>query len=262
MSFGPPGGQLQFGIADAPLSTIGNFAAGDTIDVTDLQATANLGTFNAGTLSVPYSGGTLALTLAGSYAGEDILLTPDGSGGTDITLGIPITVDSAADLASAIATVNAASAGNFTLDFAANLTLSGQLASLDLHAGVSVTIEGQGNTLNGAGTSPGFAVAAGTVTIADLTIADAAAIGGEGLNGGGGGAGLGGGLFVGQGADVTLQDVAFSGDAATGGSGLGGAFGNGGGLNGRGGGGLGAFNDLGPARGGDGSFGGGGGNAY
>ena len=63
--------------------------------------------------------------------------------------------------------------------------------------GVSLVIDGGGGTLDGAGHYRGLLVFGGDVTIENLTIADAAAIGGAGgLHGGGGGAGLGGGLFV------------------------------------------------------------------
>jgi hypothetical protein len=78
------------------------------------------------------------------------------------------------------------------------------------------------------------------VSVNDLTIADAKALGGAGgAGGGGGGAGLGGGLFVASGASVTLNDVSFHGDQATGGAGAGGGGfgGGGGGMGGAGGGG-------------------------
>ena len=60
----------------------------------------------------------------------------------------------------------------------------------------------------------------GNVTIENLTIASATAIGGAGgAGGGGGGAGLGGGLFVGQGGAVTLDNVGFANNGAIGGAG-------------------------------------------
>jgi len=62
---------------------------------------------------------------------------------------------------------------------------------------VSLVIDGNGGTLDGGSHYQGFFVYAGDVTIENLTIANAAAIGGAGgADGGGGGAGLGGGLFV------------------------------------------------------------------
>ena len=104
-----------------------------------------------------------------------------------------------------------------------------------------MTLDGAGGTLAAAGLNGLFAYE-GDVTIQNLTVAGARAVGGaggKGLIGGGGGAGLGGGLFVASGANVTLSDVLFSGDSATGGAGGNGGssghsdgYGGGGGLDG------------------------------
>ena len=58
---------------------------------------------------------------------------------------------------------------------------------------------------------------AGKVSISDLTIEDAVALGGNGDQSGGGG--LCGGLFVGPAASVALSNVSFKTNAATGGDG-------------------------------------------
>ncbi len=77
---------------------------------------------------------------------------------------------------------------------------SSQLYALNLSAGVSVTIDGNGNTLDGNGANTtgaqaynGFFVYNGQVAIQNLTIANTVARGGDSFWGG---AGLGGGLFV------------------------------------------------------------------
>jgi len=120
----------------------------------------------------------------------------------------------------------------------------------------SITIfGGTGNTLSGENQFRGFFIGAwdtGTddqvavsVTIMDLTIADAVAQGGAGSARGGGGAGLGGAIFVANLADVELSNVALVNNEAAGGStqddylggGAGGGMGGDGGLDDAGGGG-------------------------
>jgi hypothetical protein len=134
------------------------------------------------------------------------------------------TVTSLATLNAAILQADAAAAnsGTIVIDIAQTISLTAPLEAIDLAAGVTLDIVGQGNTLDGGGTQRGLFVYAGVVDVSDLTIADAAAAGGAGgtgLSGGGGGAGLGGGLFVASGGDVTLTNVSFSNDSATGGAG-------------------------------------------
>src|SRR5712675_1859152 len=100
----------------------------------------------------------------------------------------------------------------------AHIALTAALEAINLHSGA---------TLDGLNSTRGLFVYSGTVTIKNLTIANAKAVGGAGGdNGGGGGAGLGGGLFIANDtannatpANVTLDNVNFSGDAAVGGNG-------------------------------------------
>src|SRR5580704_15138426 len=131
------------------------------------------------------------------------------------------------DLNPDLETVAAETSGGFTLTLGASFVLSSDIEAIDLHAGVTLTIDGAGNTLNGNDLHRGFLVYAGTVTIENLGLSSVAAIGGSGgagIYGGGGGAGLGGGLFVAAGGRVTLNDVTMTGDQAQGGNG--GAGGN------------------------------------
>ena len=124
---------------------------------------------------------------------------------------------------------------------------SSQLYALNLSAGVRVTIDGNGKTLDGNSANTtgaqaynGFFVYNGQVNIQNTTIANTVAKGGDG---GGGGAGLGGGLFVAgpnttgfgastatEGGNVVLTNVNFAANAARGGAGV--AGGAGGGLQG------------------------------
>ena len=137
---------------------------------------------------------------------------------------------------------------NTTINLTGDITLS--LADLPIIdaavAGGSLTINGNGHTLSGAGTYRGLFVGSGAVSVNGLTIADTAATGGEGGSSGGasggGGAGLGGGLFVGSAANVSVSNVDFLDTSAVGGnagdtdvSGLSNGGGGGGGLGGAGG---------------------------
>jgi len=125
-----------------------------------------------------------------------------------------------------------------TIEITADFYLGQTLPSLN-H---SVTIKGNGHTLNGADTYRGFTVYGGNVVIQDLTLRDMLAKGGSGGTdakggAGGGGLGAGGALFIRSGAQVTLADVSFLSNIASGGNGGNSSF-SGAGTNGAGGGGL------------------------
>jgi hypothetical protein len=262
----PP--DLQFTIANTPTNTIAGFVSGGTIDITDLAfnpgATA-ASIVGGDTLSITNGTTTVTLTLAsGDYSADLPFATTDGTGGTDVGLA-DLSVGSFAALNEAISAVDAQTTGSYTITVTGSITETTYLTALDLASGVSVTIDGGGFTLDGGGAYRGLFVYAGNVTIENLKIQDAHAVGGAGgakgvsSAGGGGGAGLGGGLFVASAGTVTLSAVAFAGDSATGGAGgvpAGGSAGRGaaGGYWG-----IGAGGGIG---GGSGGFGGGGGAAY
>jgi hypothetical protein len=164
---------------------------------------------------------------------------------------IASSVATLAELNAAIVTADhETTAGGYEIDLAsgANIELTSALEAINLKSGVTLAIEGDGATLNGANSQGvsdnqrGLFVYAGAVTIDDLTIANTKAIGGSGGGGGGGGAGLGGGLFVADDTSngaastgvVTLNNVGFSDDSAVGGKGGLNSDGGGGGLGGNG----------------------------
>jgi hypothetical protein len=183
-----------------------------------------------------------------------------GEGATFNTSGTNTLNTNTATLNGAIRTIDTfGQPGNYEIDLTDNITLTSQLLAINLPAGVTLTINGEGHTIDGNNNQyNGLFVYSGDVTIENLTIANAAAKGGNGGTGdvgGGGGAGLGGGLFVAgattaQGAGVspgtkepgqatvpvvTLINVGFTGDSATGGKGGGNdssSFAGGGGLEG------------------------------
>jgi hypothetical protein len=78
-------------LLDKPLrfaATFSDFAAGDTIDLVETQA--NRLTFSGHQLTVTQNGRTVAdLGFVGHYATSEFSLSPDGNGGTDITLLTP-----------------------------------------------------------------------------------------------------------------------------------------------------------------------------
>lgn len=243
-------------------NTIDGFAGGDTLDFTGIGPAANTTATIASSNTLVVSDGTatqdLTLDPAATYPARWVV-TDDGAGGSFVTSGTIIDVASEADLNNAIAQYNSATSGSFTLDLTQDITLGtdgGGSLPLDLYAlsngsGVPIVINGSGNTLDGSGLYRGFFVYAGSVTIENLAIDQAAAVGGNAEDGGGGGAGLGGGLFVAganvvagatitTGGTVAIDDVTFSNDSATGGNGGGGGDlvpfgGGGGGLGGAGG---------------------------
>jgi autotransporter-associated beta strand protein len=133
------------------------------------------------------------------------------------------TVTSIAALDTAIAAANGLSSGSYTITLGGDIAMNGTaVTAISLAAGVALTIDGAGYTLDGGGSEHGLFAYTGTVVVENLTIADAQADGGNAGatgGGGGGGAGLGGGLFIGSAASVTLINTGFMSDGAHGGTG-------------------------------------------
>ena len=280
ITFGTPiGDTLVIGASDAPSNLIDGFipnpGAGPTAsDVIDLQGIGLATSYTLSAtnqLSVVGPHGTVKLNLdpTQNYASDSFVLQADAGTGTAAGTSVTVVqsdflVASEADLNAALALIDVG--GKFatpnvayTIMFTAGFTLTTDLDAINLAGGSSVTINGAGFTLDGAGTFRGFFDYAGGLTLSNMTIQNAVATGGAGGSGatpGGGGAGLGGGLFVASGGAATLSDVSFVNDQAIGGAagaaggtaiggggGLGGAGGAGGGsgtlLRGGGGGGIG-----------------------
>jgi hypothetical protein len=137
------------------------------------------------------------------------------------------TADSGAgSLRQAILELNLAGAGTHSIAFNSALgtiSLADDLPPI-LGAGQSITITGNGNTVNGGSQHALLFVGGGTVAVSNLNLANGHAIGGAGGKSetgstGGGGLGAGGALFVNDGATVTISGVTFTGNQATGGNG-------------------------------------------
>jgi autotransporter-associated beta strand protein len=152
-------------------------------------------------------------------------------------------VGSDADLRSVLSSVD----DGDTIVFDGDVTLTSDLPAIQW----SVTIDGNGHALSGGGQHRGLFIGAPSdgafqaidVSVANLTIRDTVAQGGDGGagdTGGGGGAGLGGAIYVADQATVTVSNVSVQSSAARGGAGGGVAAGataggGGGGLGGDGG---------------------------
>ena len=210
-------------------------------------------------LSIQSGGGTLTVNLSGTGGQQpSLLIGSDGQGGTTISLDAIVpgqtsfVVSSEAELNADLAKIDAGggnatanTAYTITLNVGALLALTSDLDAIDLDSGSSLTIIGNGGTIDGGYSASvagsgyrGLFVYAGSVTVQNLTIQNTVArggAGGSGALGGGGGMGAGGGLFIASAGTVTLAGVSFSNDAA-----IGGAGGAGGETGAGGGGGLGA----------------------
>ena len=208
-------------------NTISGFASGDTVDLIGLAFTPGAHVLVSGTTVSVVSGvNAEMLTFSGIPSGGLIALN-DGVGGTEV-VAAPATVTSVAQLNAEIvqADYDPINAGAVTIALGTNIALgTTALEAFNLQSGVTVDLIGNGFTLDGGGTERGLFVYAGSVAVANLTIANMAALGGtaaDALAGGGGGAGLGGALFIGSNVagdagQVALNNVVFTGDSATGG---------------------------------------------
>ncbi len=179
--------------------TFAGFSAGDTIELGGVPIGANE--------TVSYSSGGV-LTFSNGSVTDNLTIT--GAEGSVLVLGIgsdgnPF-VTSYSTLNAAIAVVNAATSGSFTpIQLTSNIAENAnpdrdQSACRRGHAADHQRLElvaGGDYAINGQNLHRGLFVQAGTVTLDDLIIENATAVGGNGVSGGGGGAGLGGGLFVG-----------------------------------------------------------------
>lgn len=184
-----------------------------------------------------------------------------------VAMSASMAVDVGDDAALRAAIFAANTGGDSTINVTGNITLTQSLPMITS----DLTVNGGGFTINANNTGRAFFAAAGSVSISNLTIANALAQGGHGGagTGGGGGGGLGAGAaaFVYTGASLTLNVVQIQNAAAIGGNGgngdsggsggisvgtsVGGAGGGGGGLGGNGGAGLGySFNAAGGGGGG------------
>ncbi len=133
----------------------------------------------------------------------------------------------AATLGFAIQLANAVPSTTSTITLTANITLTSALPLIgNTGENRTLTIIGNGFTIDGQGTNRIFFVNSGTVTIQNTTLMNGNATGGRGGNtdirgggAGGGGMGAGGAVFVRSGSSLVLDGVAMTGNSAVGGAG-------------------------------------------
>lgn len=122
------------------------------------------------------------------------------------------TVATAAELADAIAAVNAAGTGDHSITLTSDITLTAPLPAFNNTGAATILLDGAGHTLDADGTGSALAVLAQTtVTVQDLTVTGGA--GSSGLDGQ-----SGGGLFN-RGA-LTVIDSTITGNTASHGAGI------------------------------------------
>lgn len=178
---------------------------------------------------------------------------------------VAVDVANEGQLRSAIFAAN--NGGDATINIAGAITLTQSLPMIT----ASITVNGQGQTLNANGSGRAFFVQSGTVSISNLTVNNTVAQGGAGGStpvdsvgaAGGGGLGAGAAVFVNSAATVRLTNVTVGNASAMGGAGGAGSGvpstgGNGGGGGGGGGGGMGGAGGSSSSS----DFGGGGGGGY
>jgi hypothetical protein len=73
--------------------------------------------------------------------------------------------------------------GTYEIDLGNNITLTSALEAINVAAGVTVEIFGNGHTLDGGDSQRGLFVYAGSVTVSDLALNDMKALGGNGVAG-------------------------------------------------------------------------------
>ena len=263
----PTGESLIVGAGDVPSNLIDgfvsvaatNFANADTVDLVGIGSPTGYSLSPTNQLTVSGSQGTAALNLdpTQNYSADTFVLSADSGIGAAAGTMVSVVqtsflVGNEADLNAILASIDVPGAGAppdlaYTITLTSSFTLASDLDAINLASGDTLTINGAGYTIDGAGSYRGFFDYAGALTLENLTIQNAVASGGAGGSGalsGGGGAGLGGGLFVASQGAATLDNVTFINDQAVGGaagatSGTG--LGGGGGLGGAGGAGSGNY---------------------
>ncbi|MBR0778071.1 VCBS domain-containing protein [Bradyrhizobium diazoefficiens] len=216
-------------IGTGTVDVTGHFAIYSTMDVA-----LGAGTHGITATQTLVNGVGSATSPASAASNVSVVTTPNS-----------FTITSAADLSAAIAAIDLTGAHShpdthYTFNIVGDLALTDQLPAFNLASGDTLTIHGNGHTLDASG-FPGLFVYAGTLDIDNLSVVNAVAKGGDSAGqssygGGGGGAGLGGGLFIASAGAVNLDNVSFVHDSAVGGNGsyFSYAYGGGGGMGGAG----------------------------
>ena len=191
ISFSATAGEsLIVGKGDAPANLIDGFvpnaATGhtnaDTIDLVGIGSPSGYALSTTNNLTVSGSQGTVTLNLdpTQNYASDTFVLAPDAglgaaAGTTVSVVQSSFLVASEADLNSALASIDVSGIWSipniaYTITLSSGITLATDLDAINLASGDTLTINGAGNALDGAGKYRGLFDYAGNVTLENLTI--------------------------------------------------------------------------------------------
>ncbi|MEM7119279.1 MAG: choice-of-anchor Q domain-containing protein [Chloroflexota bacterium] len=121
---------------------------------------------------------------------------------SNVTTTLAVDVEaSAAVLDGWIACFNVIPSGNHTFNLTQDLTLTKAIADISNDKGATLTIHGNGYTIDGADTYRPFKITAGTVVIDNMTLQNGVSPDNEC-----GGYSCGGAVFIGENADVTINN--------------------------------------------------------
>jgi VCBS repeat-containing protein len=236
VSVAAPGGRILVSGTGTAGDTITIYADGNAVAVGSgiVDQTGHFAVYSTSSVAVGAGAHSVSATQTVVNGAGAVTSALSVSANVDVvTVANTFTITSAADLAAAIAAIDLTGVysqpdTHYTFNITGDLKLAGQLPAFNLASGATLTIHGNGATLDANG-NPGLFVYAGAVEIDHLAIVNATSTGG-GSFGGGGGAGLGGGLFIASRGAVTLDSVTFAHNRAVGGtSGYWGSYGGGGG---------------------------------
>jgi hypothetical protein len=228
-----------------PSATIFGIADGDIIDLAGVAATGiqSLGNNTYALTSGGTTLGTLHFDASQNLGSDPPIVVSDGAGGTDVRLGhiSAFTASNAAQLAALITEINVGGADSlantsYEIDLTGTIALSGNLPGIVLASGDTLSIVGNGNTVNGAlNNAPAYAafnLQSGSLNLSDLTFSQTNG-NGSGLNMAAGTSatlsnfffsdnqapgGVGGAIAVASGASLTFGDGSLSGDSASAGA--------------------------------------------
>ena len=172
------------------VNLFGGFGAYDILNLASVTGVASgpatVGSYNS--LNLFYNSGIATVQFSQNYVGQEFGIAVDPeNGGVDIALYTTnFDVTTTAQLAFALQAisvggVDSTTGTQYTITIGADSSgLSSDLPAINLASGDALTINGGNYTLDAGGTERGLFVEFGTVSISDLTIKDAVAVGGSG----------------------------------------------------------------------------------
>ncbi|HEY0909324.1 MAG TPA: hypothetical protein VGD75_03735, partial [Bradyrhizobium sp.] len=178
ISFSSASGTLRLDGTTMPANAIAGMQIGDVVNLTGIAYVGRLSTNASGVLTIPSSNaGNVTLTFSGLSPDSPFNLAKDGNG-TDITLlQSAFTASSAATYDAALSAMSnggadAAPSAAYTISLAtslSSLTLNASTPTVALPDGATLTIAGNGETIQASG-SPVLDVSSGGVILSDVAV--------------------------------------------------------------------------------------------